>query len=630
MATPSQSPSMIPSAPHPHSGKVWRGLTRTGWWTLPLLMLMLLLAGRMPELQPAWRLTVARVSACGDADPSAAAQAQTVQLPFQARGSTCRRFEVEVGPLEVQRQPYRLVIGSVGRDAQVALNGVQLRDYDPASHADFRSIPQVIVIPPGVVQAERNTLHIKVRGGNSSLERDFLGSLLLAPAAALDAAVQRSLWLGAWSAQWAVVGALAILFTVLPLAWHQPRDPAWRWLALAVLSSQIYIWNIGWGWRPLPLLVWHALAHGALVAAAWAVYRLAWRQAHPDTPRRWRGGDVLAAIAAGCLLLALLGHTWPILRSVCDASFRLCTLLLLVLLGWTWWRQRHVHPQARWQVGATLLLLSLGLADSLRVWGHQPSPLTPYLLHWGILYVLVLLLVERLRQLLASLQLAEARREDLALALEARTLEVRHELQLRQQAEQARALAEERQRIMRDMHDGVGGQLVALISQAEAGTLHAGQLEAQLRRSLDDLRLMIDSLDEACADLGVALGMLRQRLQHSQRGMPTTLRWDTANLPDLAPCSPEIVLQVLRILQEALTNALRHAQARHIEIRAQWQEGWLQVDVQDDGCGLSQPPRPGRGLPSMQQRAARIGASLQWLAAQPGTCLRLRLPVQQV
>ncbi|MCB1590421.1 MAG: hypothetical protein KDI56_16030, partial [Xanthomonadales bacterium] len=180
--------------------------------------------------------------------------------------------------------------------------------------------------------------------------------------------------------------------------------------------------------------------------------------------------------------------------------------------------------------------------------------------------------------------------------------------------------------IMRDMHDGVGGQLVALIGQVEHGGLQPGHFRQQLRRSLDDLRLMIDSLDDACADLGVALGMLRQRLQASLQELPIQVRWRTAQLPDLAPRAPDEVLQVLRIVQEAITNALRHAGCHHISIDAAWEDACIRIEVSDDGRGLDAVPHPGRGLPSMRARAERIGGRIEWLALNPGTCVRLSLP----
>jgi signal transduction histidine kinase len=184
------------------------------------------------------------------------------------------------------------------------------------------------------------------------------------------------------------------------------------------------------------------------------------------------------------------------------------------------------------------------------------------------------------------------------------------------------------------MHDGVGGQLVALIVQLNEDNASEAPIRAALRATLDDLRLVIDSLDDACADLSVALAMLRQRLASlpkslvigdNEVGLPQLI-WDTAHLPDLPAAPPAHVLAVLRIVQEALTNALKHAQAHTIRISAHWQAPDLRIVVADDGIGINPAQPAGRGLLSMQQRALEIGAVLEFCAQHPqGTQVSLTL-----
>lgn len=178
---------------------------------------------------------------------------------------------------------------------------------------------------------------------------------------------------------------------------------------------------------------------------------------------------------------------------------------------------------------------------------------------------------------------------------------------------------------MRDMHDGVGGQLVAMIGQMQSGPVDAAVLAPQLRRTLDDLRLMIDSLDSACADLSVALGMLRARMEPLLAGQPVKVIWRTAHLPDLPAAPPATVLHVLRVLQEALTNALRHSGADNILIEADWDGTQLGVAVIDNGHWREHAA--GRGLASMRRRASEVGGELQVVAGEGGTAVRLRLPL---
>ena len=172
-------------------------------------------------------------------------------------------------------------------------------------------------------------------------------------------------------------------------------------------------------------------------------------------------------------------------------------------------------------------------------------------------------------------------------------------------------------------------------------------LRLALRSMLEDLRLMIDSLDEACADLSVALAMLRMRLAPLMDGLAAKgtasgnaaggtvtgaprLVWETAHLPDLPSVAPGHVLAVLRIVQEAITNALKHAQASQICIAARWHAPELEICIADDGVGLltQSVHYPGRGLPSMQRRSAEINAKLDIVANLPsGTQVRLRMRI---
>ena len=377
-------------------------------------------------------------------------------------------------------------------------------------------------------------------------------------------------------------------------------------------------------WRPLDNLLWQGLSHFSLTLALFAVLRYSHLVINRGSAPRWESHAVLLV---GALLIPAMGmvNLAPI-NELAEILYRAILLALLLRLALIWWRVRSSQSLASWFAGAALLCAALGLADSLRVHGASSSGLTPYLLHWGIMLVLSLLLVNLMKRIVEALGTAEQARHSLALALRERTDELNRQFDLRQQAEREHALGEERQRIMRDMHDGIGGQLVMLIGQAESGQLSMDSLPLELRRSLQDLRLMIDSLDDACADLGVALAMLRQRLQSGLASSGLQAHWQTAQLPDLAPVAPETVLQVLRVLQEAIVNVVKHAHATELWVAADWQDGWLTISVRDNGIGLPAQPKPGRGLASMALRARQIGA--EWCCqrrSEGGSQIQLRL-----
>lgn len=620
-------PGSAAGAPAHRRGVRLDTLTKSSrWWLAPLIALLILSQRGGPDLEP-WRISSVERSAC---TPSAIASPQS--LPMFVRGEDCMRLRA-MQRLDADRlEGQALALSGFGRDLRVWVNDVQLRDFSALASYDSTSIPLLLPLPAGTLKPGDNEIVLQLRSGTGFFDRSFVGKLMLGPEELLRPAVQRSLRMGAQGAQLSIIVALAILLMALPIAWSQPAERGDRWFVLAVLSSQLYIWNMAWPVRPVPSILWHLVAHAGLACALWAIRR------HTLVIGRLGGWtrrcvDGLALLGAIGLLLAVFDPESDLLAQLGDGLFRLTLLLELLLLCWLGWQGGRPTQQGDsvrpWLTGAALLCLVLGVADSLRVLGLASTALTPYLLHWGILYTLIVLLVGQLRRVLAALAVAENSQEQLARALDQRSLELQHEFSLRQQAEQARSLAEERQRIMRDMHDGVGGQLFALIGQADTGQIDASMLRSQLRRGLDDLRLMIDSLDDACADLGVALGMLRQRLQPSLQGLPLAVHWQTAHLPDLAPCSPQAVLQVMRIVQEAITNAIKHSGCSEVRIDAHWSDDLLELRISDDGMGLSDQAPVGRGLPGMHQRAEAIGADLaiRNASGRSGTQVRLRLAV---
>ena len=195
------------------------------------------------------------------------------------------------------------------------------------------------------------------------------------------------------------------------------------------------------------------------------------------------------------------------------------------------------------------------------------------------------------------------------------------------QLERQSAIVEERQRIMRDMHDGLGAQLISTLSLVEHGDLAKEQLTAVLRECLDDLRLTIDSLESTENDLLTVLGNFRYRLEPRLKSSGIQLDWQVKDLPKVACLTPQNVLHVLRILQEAFTNILKHARANTVKVETgvAGAPGKVYVSVSDNGIGLSNE-HPGHGLANMRRRAQAIGGTLDIVSAATGTMITLSLP----
>jgi signal transduction histidine kinase len=195
--------------------------------------------------------------------------------------------------------------------------------------------------------------------------------------------------------------------------------------------------------------------------------------------------------------------------------------------------------------------------------------------------------------------------------------------------ERAQTLAAERHRLMHDMHDGLGSALTTSLAMLEQGNLDAVELKGLLLDSVDDLRAVIDSLEPLDGDLTSVLATLRFRLGKRLELAGIGLVWDMQDLPTLSWLGPSQALQLMRIVQEVLTNVLRHARATRMQISAQCRELFIEVCITDNGCGFDTAITPtGRGLRHLPQRAASLNGSIM-IDSRPGsgTTVRLLLPI---
>ena len=198
---------------------------------------------------------------------------------------------------------------------------------------------------------------------------------------------------------------------------------------------------------------------------------------------------------------------------------------------------------------------------------------------------------------------------------------------------------EERRRLRRDLHDGLGPALAALGMRAEASAAVLDEDPVAARRQLEvladevqvalvDVRRLVDGLRPPTLDELGLVGAIRQqaaRLDGPTAGRPRIeVECRPSPLPDL-PAAAEVA--AFRIAVEAMTNAVRHAEASscRVLIAAGRQ---LLVDVVDDGRGVPRVRRAGTGLESMRERAAELGGDLT-VEARPegGTRVVARIPI---
>jgi len=345
-----------------------------------------------------------------------------------------------------------------------------------------------------------------------------------------------------------------------------------------------------------------------------------------DARRYPRVERALVVLVIGGSLLTVPPWDYDVLlaQHAVNLLAALIVTLLLTKLAW-----RGGSRELRVIVAALWLCLIFATHDWLLV-AMRITPETIYLLPYGSMLVILSFLHAAMWRFNGAIEQVEATNTVLAFKLmeRQRELELNH-ARLRT-VERAQTVLIERQRMMRDMHDGVGSTLIATLRAVERGDLQTDGLIDVLRSAIDDLRVTIDSLEPIAHDLTPLLASFRVRMSRRLEAAGLRLHWTMGDLPTLPWLDAPQALEVLRLLQEALANSIKHAGARSIAISAQGAGGGVLVQVLDDGAGFDTArPEAGRGLPNMRERARLLGGRLTIESSRgAGTAVRLWLPAQ--
>jgi signal transduction histidine kinase len=194
------------------------------------------------------------------------------------------------------------------------------------------------------------------------------------------------------------------------------------------------------------------------------------------------------------------------------------------------------------------------------------------------------------------------------------------------------ATEEERRRIRRDLHDGLGPELAGVVlglqrarrqigSDSTAAASQLDALTAQTQGAIAEVRRLVYNLRPPALDELGLLGALQE--QASTLGAITV---DGPTPPPALPAAVEVA--AYRIALEAMTNVSRHANAHEANVRVSI-DGALHIEITDDGSGLPKAYRAGVGITSMRERATELGGRCTIEPANPhGTVVRATLPLE--
>ncbi|WP_286931187.1 MULTISPECIES: sensor histidine kinase [Aeromicrobium] len=196
------------------------------------------------------------------------------------------------------------------------------------------------------------------------------------------------------------------------------------------------------------------------------------------------------------------------------------------------------------------------------------------------------------------------------------------------------AREEERRRIRRDLHDGLGPSLSAVVFRLESARLTVASdpasADEQLAETRDvvqeiikDVRRLVHDLRPPALDDRGLVGALTQLAEHADAAVDVRV---TASIDGGLPAAVEVA--AFRIASEAMNNTLRHAHARTCSVSLSADPHELVVEVADDGVGIAADARPGIGLVSLRERAAELGGSVELRCPDSGgTIVTARLPL---
>ncbi len=246
--------------------------------------------------------------------------------------------------------------------------------------------------------------------------------------------------------------------------------------------------------------------------------------------------------------------------------------------------------------------------------------------------VFILFTYVMFRRYLAAITQVEQLNASLETRLQAREAELTQSHQRLREIEQRQTLSQERQRLMQDMHDGLGSSLTSALRVVQHGQMNEADVAQVLKGCIDDLKLAIDSMEPVEADLLLLLATLRYRLGPRLESTGIALRWEVKDVPALDWLDPRNALHILRILQEAFTNIIKHTKATQIRVATGVRNDQVVVTITDNGQGFSVEEalrRGGKGLTNQMRRAQAIAAEVIWDSNDAGTCFSLRLPMKQ-
>lgn len=519
----------------------------------------------------------------------------------------------------------------VRTNAEFLLNGAPVWDGGSMTPplARHANAPFFFELPAALLRPGANELEVRVASGagtNGGLSRVFVGPReALWPEYALRHFLQQG---GVYVTSGIIAATSLYIFLIWLRMGRQQRG--FLFLALAGLvwaaRNLNLVWPGGAGWSVDAQWFVEVLSyfgHGVFFAFL-GLFLLEEYEAPGSRIRRFMTWGIVAFLVPGPFLFMAYRSPTPAMTIWFAAAAP-------VLLGMIFILVRHARRQRRlgdWLFLALfVLLLALNVHDNLVLMGKLDFERIN-LAHYGGLaffFAIAHMLVARYAEASLAVERLNVTLED---RLRAREAELSANYAALGGMEKATAVLEERARIMRDLHDGLGAQLLSAIHKVRRGRAASVDVEQVLQDCLNDMRLVIEVSDPHNANLATAVGGARYHLEQRLAAAGLHLVWEIGDIPDELDLGPTRTLQLVRILQEAVSNVIKHAGATTVTVTLALGRDDLRMSIADNGRGIGEEAlgHPGHGLNNMRRRAEETGGALRIDSGPAGTSIEVHVP----
>ncbi|MCT9809961.1 histidine kinase [Acidovorax sp. Be4] len=526
-------------------------------------------------------------------------------------------FEMSLPLADVPDEPVLLYFVRLGNAYEVRLNGNLLDrrgDLHQFDGDDFAQIPRIMSIPAGVLEHD-NQLQVRIRADHArraGVAAPWVGTrdevMPLYDAEYLQRVTGTRV---------VVIVGLLMGSVALALWWTQvdPTSPGKRREPLYLFAAVAeYAWSLRVGGTllaspPVPRFWWDILSIEAI--GVWVAAMLMFSAMAVDWRGRFSGPYLERALQA--LLLSgipcAVGAQWGSLWMLTAWYTSLGLVALAFVVEYCWAAVRQGSALHRWIAATLILNMCVGIRDwavfrmQMTLGGNTLMRYSSLVFGFLLLYIVLRRFREANAQVFHLLSTMEAQVASKERALQ--TSYAQLELLAREQER-----VNERTRILRDLHDGVGAYISTAIRQLQSGKSSNHEVLQTLRDSLEQIKLSIDVMHLPAGDVTGLLANLRYRLEPKLSAADIALSWDVDQIEPVKRLDAAGMRHLQFMVFEALSNVLQHAHASQLRIVAKAHGHIVVIRIVDNGVGFETARPMRKGLLALHERARAIHAAL--------------------